>query len=83
MQLGGGERVSLAALMGRFYQHLAAGQGKADALRSAQLALLAQPEATRQTARGLQPVAPALQAPQNAVRHPYYWGAFVLLADGR
>ncbi|WP_295955730.1 CHAT domain-containing protein [Rhodoferax sp.] len=74
---------STAALMGRFYQHLAAGQGKADALRSAQLDQLALLDAGRQTARGLQPVPTALQAPQNAVRHPYYWGAFVLLTEGR
>jgi CHAT domain-containing protein len=69
---------STAALMGRFYQHLAAGQGKAEALRTAQLALLAQPGADAQTARGLQP---ARQGAQSTVRHPYYWGAFVLLSN--
>ena len=70
--------VSTAALMGRFYQQLAAGQGKADALRAAQLALLAQPGVGSQKVRGLQPIPSAPQA----VRHPYYWGAFVLLTDG-
>ncbi len=69
---------STAALMGGFYQQLAAGQGKADALRAAQLALLAQPGAGSQVARGLQPISPAPQA----VRHPYFWGAFVLLIEG-
>ena len=68
--------------MGRFYQHLAAGQGKADALRSAQLTLLAQSDAGGQTARGLQPTPTASPAAHNTERHPYYWGAFVLLTEG-
>lgn len=67
---------STAALMGRFYQGLAAGQGKADALRAAQLALLAQPGPAGQPVRGLHAQPPITAGGA----HPYYWGAFVLLA---
>jgi CHAT domain-containing protein len=73
---------STASLMGRFYQQLTAGQGKADALRTAQLDQLTPvPESTpvSQATRGLQPV-PALPS-AGAQRHPYYWGAFVLLSE--
>jgi CHAT domain-containing protein len=69
---------STATLMGHFYQHLAEGQTKADALRAAQLAELGQGAlltSGAQPARGLQPLAPGGEG-----RHPYYWGAFVLLS---
>lgn len=69
---------STATLMQQFYQGLADGQNKPDALRAAQLALLEQPVGQRQAqvARGLQVHKGA--APGGP--HPYYWGAFVLLA---
>lgn len=70
-----------AALMGRFYQGLAAGQDKPEALRAAQLALLAQPAARGQPVRGLK--AQSQLAPPEAGMHPYHWGAFVLLAAER
>ncbi len=68
-----------AGLMGRFYQELAIGQGKPESLRAAQLALLSQPVATGQTVRGLQVASPAVAV--SGGKHPYYWGAFVLLAQ--
>ena len=68
---------STATLMQHFYQGLAAGQDKPDALRAAQLALLSQPAGGGQTARGLQ----VQKAVVPGGRHPYYWGAFVLLAN--
>jgi CHAT domain-containing protein len=69
---------STAALMGGFYRQLATGQGKADALRTAQLEQLAQSTPSDQPVRGLQALA-GVRAMSGA-RHPYYWGAFVLLS---
>lgn len=69
---------STATLMQQFYQGLADGQNKPDALRAAQLALLEQPvgQGQARVARGLQ----LHKAAAPGGPHPYYWGAFVLLA---
>ena len=62
---------STSALMSRFYERLAAGDGKADALRAAQLAMLQRASA---------------EPPKDGKTdwsHPYHWAAVILTGDWR
>ncbi len=66
--------LSAVAFMDRFYRHLKQGRGRAEALRAAQLELLAAPvELPRGDGRRL---------PFDA-SHPRHWAGFQLIGDGR
>lgn len=70
---------STAELMARFYERIAAGDRKVDALRAAQRAMLG--------ARGAGPARklslPGEAAALDAGPHPYTWAPFVLVGDPR
>ncbi|MGD0801259.1 MAG: CHAT domain-containing protein, partial [Terracidiphilus sp.] len=77
---------STSRLMSDFYarwiKHPA--DGKAEALRQAQLALLRGTATSSDTAseRGFQPVQETAAAPREAsYTHPYYWAPFVLIGN--
>lgn len=61
-------------LMIRYYQALTQGQGRADALRDVQLAMLHHQVMGKTTTPGV--------APPN-YEHPYYWSAFLPIGDWR
>lgn len=63
-----------AELMARFYRHLAAGRATDEALRAAQLELIAAPVPTR-TAQG--------QSLETDASAPYFWAASELFGDWR
>lgn len=70
------------ALMQAFYSAMAQGQPHAQALRTAQMSLLASASpVTRDSTRGLGNM-PATQD-SDTLAHPYYWGGFVLLTSAR
>ncbi|MEM7793709.1 MAG: tetratricopeptide repeat protein [Cyanobacteria bacterium P01_C01_bin.118] len=72
---------STSLLMQRFYENLAAGETKADALRKAQLFLLG----SNQTADGDARLIGQRQAEDQgttALSHPYYWAPFILIGNG-
>jgi CHAT domain-containing protein len=77
---------SAADLMQRFYRHLRAGRGRADALRAAQIETIeagrdAQRNARKEgRTRAVGAISSAAPAPEG---HPFRWAGFQLTGDGR
>ncbi|MEM7793711.1 MAG: CHAT domain-containing protein [Cyanobacteria bacterium P01_C01_bin.118] len=72
---------STSVLMQRFYENMAAGETKADALRKAQLSLLG----SDQTADGDERIIGQRQADDAGtapLSHPYFWAPFILIGNG-
>ena len=75
---------STQALMVGFYQGLAKGVPRAQALQNAQLAVLAAQRKQAQgtgPARGAEAVGADTESAPGLADHPYWWAAFVLLGD--
>jgi CHAT domain-containing protein/Tfp pilus assembly protein PilF len=76
------------ALMNAFYAHLQSGNlTKAEALRQAQIALIAGKGTVQAQDRGLGIVPVSrdntqLRADVNRLTHPFYWAAFILIGNG-
>ncbi|MEM6253212.1 MAG: tetratricopeptide repeat protein [Cyanobacteria bacterium P01_D01_bin.156] len=72
---------STSVLMQRFYENLAAGEPKADALRKAQLSLLG----SDQAGGGDERIIGQRQADEPGaaiLSHPYFWAPFILIGNG-
>lgn len=74
---------STALMMQQFYNHLATGKTKAEALRQTQLSLL-QGKLTAQDAAdfdraGVKPYVE--EQPVDSLAHPYYWAPFILIGN--
>lgn len=72
---------STSVLMQRFYENMAAGDTKADALRKAQLSLLG----SDQTADGDARIIGQRQSEDSGaapLAHPYFWAPFILIGNG-
>ncbi len=72
------------ALMTSFYDHLQQGQGKSEALRQAQIALITEnQQALAANQRGFaETFREALPSLPNSYSHPYYWSSFILIGNG-
>ncbi|MEM6253880.1 MAG: CHAT domain-containing protein, partial [Cyanobacteria bacterium P01_D01_bin.156] len=72
---------STSMLMQRFYENMAAGETKADALRKAQLSLLG----SDQTADGDERIIGQREAEASGaapLSHPYFWAPFIMIGNG-
>lgn len=69
-------------LMQRFYQLLATGLPKAEAMRQAQLSLLYGEETLEARERGSVVLVDEKTTPLAGTAHPYYWAPFVLIGNG-
>ncbi|EKU99552.1 hypothetical protein Lepto7375DRAFT_1610 [Leptolyngbya sp. PCC 7375] len=72
---------STSVLMQRFYENMAAGETKAEALRNAQLSLLG----SDQTADGDERIIGQRQADEAGaapLSHPYFWAPFIMIGNG-
>ncbi|APZ93254.1 CHAT domain-containing protein [Fuerstiella marisgermanici] len=66
-------------LMDKFYEYLWNGETKLEALRSAQIWVLRNPDATKESSRG----ATITEASSQNLNSPYFWAAFQLSGDWR
>ena len=78
---------STSELMQRFYANLAAGQSKAEALRKAQLSLMAVEqregqEVDRASIAVVSSDGTTGTAANSSFSHPYYWAPFILIGNG-
>ncbi|MEM6253213.1 MAG: tetratricopeptide repeat protein [Cyanobacteria bacterium P01_D01_bin.156] len=72
---------STSVLMQRFYENLAAGEPKADALRKAQLSLLGSDQLGDGGSRIIGQRVTEGQG-STLLSHPYYWAPFILIGNG-
>ncbi|WP_458789459.1 CHAT domain-containing protein, partial [Adonisia turfae] len=72
---------STSVLMQRFYENMAAGETKADALRNAQLSLLGSDQAADGDERIIGP-RQAEDSGAATLSHPYFWAPFILIGNG-
>ncbi|MEM7793708.1 MAG: tetratricopeptide repeat protein [Cyanobacteria bacterium P01_C01_bin.118] len=72
---------STSVLMQRFYENLAAGEPKADALRNAQLSLLGSDQAGGGDERIIRQRQEAASG-ASSLAHPYFWAPFILIGNG-
>ncbi|MEM7793707.1 MAG: CHAT domain-containing protein [Cyanobacteria bacterium P01_C01_bin.118] len=73
---------STSVLMQRFYENMAAGDTKAEALRKAQLSLLGSDQTADGDARIIGQRPADAEAIHSQLSHPYYWAPFILIGNG-